>query len=188
VTLTHDTFHNYFQYSFVKMQAKKKDLFGKEEFMPSTKAWLKGGNARSFKGTKFYPGDDDPLDPKNEYYNNWKSFAVKPIKDTVKVKKILRHVYEVNCLKNKERANHFLDFFAHLFQRPNEKPTFSLMIVSPEEGTGKSMIINAICEMVGINNAFPVSNLKMVFGDFNEVMDNCLLLPFEESDIKSNIR
>jgi hypothetical protein len=189
VTLSYETIHNYFQYSLVRIN-KKEDLFGLgKDHVPSTKAWLKRQGARSFRGTKFYPGNDaDPMDPKNEYYNNWHGTAVAPIKDTVKVKKILRHIYEVNCLKSKERANHFLDFFAHMFQKPEEKPTFALVIVSPEEGTGKSMITTAICEMVGINNAFPVSNLKMVFGDFNEILDNCLFLPFEESDIKSNIR
>jgi Family of unknown function (DUF5906) len=188
IIMSYEAFHNHFQYSLVRIE-KKVDSFGKQyEWIPATRAWLKMHEARSFRGTKCYPGDIDPNDPNNEYYNKWKGFAVEPIKDTVKVKKILRHIYEVNCLKNKERANHLLDFFAHMYQKPTEKPSFSIMIVSEEEGSGKSMIINAICEMVGINNAFPVSNLKMVFGDFNEIMDSCLLLSFEESDIKSNIR
>jgi hypothetical protein len=189
VIMSYETFNNHFQYSMVRIPVGKPDSFGQnQEWAPATKLWLKKHEARSFRGTKCYPGNIDPLDPKNEYYNKWKGFAVKPIKDTIKVKKILRHIYEVNCLKNKERANHFLNFFAHMFQKPTEKPSFSLMIVSEEEGSGKSMVINAICEMVGINNAFPVSNLKMVFGDFNEIVDSCLLLSFEESDIKSNIR
>ena len=189
VIMSYETFNNHFQYSLVRIDIGKPDSFGQnKEWIPSTKAWLKKHEARSFRGTKCYPGNVDPNDLKNEYYNKWKGFAVKPIRDTVKVKKILRHIYEVNCLKNKERANHFLDFFAHMFQRPTEKPSFSIMIVSEEEGSGKSMVINAICEMVGINHAFPVSNLKMVFGDFNEVMDSCILLQFEESDIRSNIR
>jgi Family of unknown function (DUF5906) len=188
-SFSQEEFNKRFRYSKVKVK-EKKDLFvTSKEWQSSTKVWLENSEARSFRGNKFYPGDgDDPMDLNNEYYNDWNGWVIKPVKDTIRVKRILRHVYAINCLKNKERANHFLNFFAHMFQKPTEKPSFSLMILAEEEGGGKSMIINAICEIIGLNHAFPVSNLEHVFGNHNEILDNCIFLSFEESDIKSNIR
>jgi hypothetical protein len=104
------------------------------------------------------------------------------------VKKILRHIYAINCLRKRKRAEHFLNFFAHALQKPWQKPSFSLMILSEEEGTGKSMIIDAMLDIVGEQYSWSVSNLKTVFGEFNEIMDKNILLSFEESDIRSNIR
>jgi Family of unknown function (DUF5906) len=106
--------------------------------------------------------------------------VTKPIKDTIKCRFILRYIFGATCTKDRTKADHFLDFYAHLLQRPEQKPSFGIAIRGEEEGTGKSLFIEQMKKIVGSDNSFGTADPEDIFGRNNPGMDGCMLLHLEE--------
>jgi hypothetical protein len=94
----------------------------------ATKIWLDSYNKRTCPGIKFWPSTTavDPNDPENKLFNTWRGWATKPVENKALWKIIFKHIYEVTCNRNITKANHYLNFFSHLLQRPEQKPSFGL--------------------------------------------------------------
>lgn len=75
-----------------------------------------------------------------------------------------------------------LGFFAHLIQRPFEKPQWAVLLVG-DQGTGKNSLIYYVAHMLGLDYLFTQSaNVKDLFGDFNGLLRNKLLVAVNEFD------
>jgi hypothetical protein len=161
---TYENFHKQFSYVRIATYGDKKSSEPK-----ATKIWLDSYNKRSCPGIKFWPNVKavDPNDPENKLFNTWRDWATKPIKDTVKCRFILRYVYEVSCNKGRAKANHLLDFYAHLLQRPEQKPSFGIATRGDEEGTGKSILVEEIQKIIGRDNTFSTADPEDIFGRNN---------------------
>ena len=174
-------FHDHFQYSEVKIEKKGLIPGPQQNSIPSTKAWLKRGTARSFRGTKFYPGDNDPKDPKGEYFNEWRGWATKPIKNYELLKTFADYTLNLVCSKDETKYTWIMQLLAHLIQKPEERPSFIFALRGDEEGTGKSTFFEIISWLIG-EEYFPppISDPEEIFGKFNEVLNKSIGILFEE--------
>jgi hypothetical protein len=121
----YEQFNKQFSYVRVPIENKKART---TEYIKATRFWLDSYNKRSMPGIKFWPSTTaiDPNDPENKLFNTWKGWATKPVKNKALWKIIFRHIYEVTCNRSITKTNHYLNFFAHLLQRPEQKPSFGL--------------------------------------------------------------
>jgi hypothetical protein len=179
----HDNKYTIFSYEqFHKQFSYVRIVNGNKGDGKATKMWLDSYNKRSVPGIKFWPSLKaiDPNDPKNRLFNTWRDWTTKPVENKGLWKIILRHIYEVICNGSITKTNHYLNFYAHLLQRPEQKPSFGLATRGDEEGTGKSMVAEEMMKIIGRDNTFSTADPEDIFGKNNPGMDNCLLLLLEE--------
>jgi hypothetical protein len=177
VIFSYENFHK--QFSYVQIV----DLFGSNRAsVKATKRWLDSHRKRDCPGIKFWPSTSaiDPDDPQNKLFNIWRGWVTKPIEHKVKWKIIFRWIYVDICNKNRRKARHLLGLYAHMLQKPEEKPSFGIALRGDEEGTGKSMLITQMRKIVGQENSFATSDPENIFGKNNPGMNGCILLHLEE--------
>lgn len=145
------------------------------------------GNPRIYNNIDVYP--DASKCPENDY-NAWKKFSVELInndnfiEDKNGLDFILNHI-NILCNHQKEVYEFVLDFFAHMFQRPAEKPGKFILFIS-KQGTGKGLLCELLTNMLGnekvLDTIKPENN---VWGIFNAPMINAYLVNFEELNFLS---
>lgn len=85
-----------------------------------------------------------------------------------------------------DMAEYFLDFMAHLVQRPWIKMGNAMLIISKNHGTGKNTIVQVMKPLVGPTNYLPVSGLGPLVEDKSIVLDRNVLVVFNEVARPSN--
>ena len=140
------------------------------------------GNPRIYTDINVYP--DSSKCPAN-HYNSWKKFDVELIsndnftEDKNGLDFILNHI-NILCNHQKDVYEFVLDFFAHMFQIPSEKPGKFILFIS-KQGTGKGLLIELLNNMLGNDKVLDTTKPeKNVWGDFNSAMLNTYLVNFEE--------
>ena len=159
---------------------------------PLTKAWMGSRERRSYRGLCFMPGQDTP----EGWYNLWRGFAIEPEpkgrKETPHpeaawaVSAWCEHLLKNVCRGDKVLARWLTGYFAHLVQRPYEKPLVAL-VFRGGKGVGK----NALIELgmgpaktsPGIlgSHSMIVADRRYLVGNFNGHMESLLLLTFDEA-------
>ena len=166
IIFSYDNFDK--QFSYVQIL----DLFGTNKAsIKATKRWLDSPRKRSCLGIKFWPSTTavDPDDPENKLFNTFRGLATKPVENKVLWKIIFRHIYEVTCDKDRRKANHFLNYWAHAVQKTEQKPSFGIAIRGDEEGTGKSIIFEELRKLFGLDNSFSTADPEEIFGANNPI-------------------
>jgi hypothetical protein len=140
------------------------------------------GNPRIYTDINVYP--DASKCPAN-HYNSWKKFDVELInndnfiEDKSGLEFILNHI-NILCNHQKDVYEFVLDFFAHMFQKPAEKPGKFILFIS-KQGTGKGLLIELLNNMLGNDKVLDTTRPeKDCWGDFNSAMLNTYLVNFEE--------
>jgi len=138
-----------------------------------TKAWMRHSKRSSYpNGIVFAPAGG----PKGAY-NHWKGFSVEP--DTTKSCRLfLDHLQNVICVGNDAAYQWLIRWFAHMIQKPWEKPG-TAVVLKGRKGTGK----DTVAEYVG--GLFPrhhtkIANAEHLYGKFNAHQEKTLLLHVEE--------
>jgi hypothetical protein len=80
-----------------------------------------------------------------------------------------------------EHADYFERWCAHLVQRPGEKTSIGVILVSVLNGVGKSLLGEVLRGVVGETHgrAVPLERLK---SNFNSVLERCLFLQMDEAN------
>lgn len=100
--------------------------------------------------------------------------------DLTKLKPILDHLFIVNCARNEELYEHFLNFLALKMQKPHIKPEQAFIFYG-EQGTGKNFILSWICEMIyGPQLADHNGDLDAITGRFNGSIEGKQLIVVNE--------
>lgn len=166
------SFHRYFASRVVSIGN------GKTEAL--TRIWMNSPKRRSYDGFCFRPG----LEPEAGYYNLWRGFSVQPAdtgtqeaKDSVAA--FLEHAEDNVCVGDHELFVWLMTYFAHLVQRPWEKPLVAL-VMRGEKGVGKNALVDRVGHLLG-NHHLTVSDRRYLIGNFNSHLENCLLLTLDEA-------
>jgi len=145
------------------------------------------GNPRIYNNIDVYP--DASKCPANDY-NAWKKFDVELInndnftEDKNGLDFILNHI-NILCNHQKEVYEFVLDFFAHMFQRPYEKPGKFILFLS-KQGTGKGLLCELLTNMLGDDKVLEtIKPENNVWGNFNAPMLTAYLVNFEELNFLS---
>ncbi|MGK0235713.1 MAG: hypothetical protein ACI9EK_002253 [Psychroserpens sp.] len=140
-------------------------------------AWLSWpGKVFKSDGISFYP--QKSLCPKS-IYNLFEGFPL--TKKEGDVSPFLYHINEVICNGDRVAGQFVIDFFAHMIQKPNEKPSVAIVMKSVQ-GAGKGTMIEPILQILGpygvqVNGAYQLT------GRFNSVVANKLLVFADEVDL-----
>lgn len=145
--------------------------------------WMTSPNRRSFDGLCFMPGKESPP----RFYNLWKGFAYdplppqeKPSKDSEKsLKDFLDHARENVCRGDGSLYGWLIGYFAHLVQRPWEKPLVAL-VFRGSKGTGKNALVERVGSLLG-NHFILTADKRYLVGNFNGHLENCLFIALDEA-------
>lgn len=149
---------------------------------PLAKSWFESRSRRSYKGIVFRP----TADPTPGYYNLWRGFTVEP-KPREGVSPAGAKAFELfqlhtlnNICQGDVELHHWLmGYFAHLFQKPAEKPGVAI-VLKGKKGTGKNVFIETIGALLG-QHAIVVSDRRYLVGNFNSITENKLLFTLNEA-------
>lgn len=167
--------------SFHKMNAAKKMCPSGGKMVPITELWMESPLRRSYKGLCFKPGGE--IGP--EWYNLWRGFGVEPLNEGEQgdshpaVAAFLEHARENVCHGDPLLYRWLIGYFAHLVQKPSEKPHTAL-VFKGKKGVGKSALIERLGELIA-GNYVSVANRRFLLSNFNSHLENCLLIKFEEA-------
>ncbi|MEM5495940.1 primase-helicase family protein [Paraglaciecola mesophila] len=141
------------------------------------KAWFEWvGKKFDKNGIGYYPNQDNL--PKN-VFNTFRGYGCIPVAGDVSV--ILRHINEVLCPCDEKAATYFIQWLAHIFQKPAEKPTVAVLMKSAE-GVGKGRLNDLLKMMLGAN-AEQVNGIYQLTGRFNAIIARRLLIIGDEVDM-----
>jgi hypothetical protein len=155
----------------------------KPKITPITELWLKGPH-REYEHIVFDPSKEYNRDDYH-YFNTWRGFAIpQGIGD---VAPFLDYVKKIVVSNNEEHYEWLLDWVAHMFQKPWEKPGTSV-VLRGIEGIGKSFFAETIGKLISgrknnkrNNYYFKTSNPEHVMNHFNDHLANIILLHLEET-------
>ena len=130
-----------------------------------------------YDGITFYPKEELPPEL-DGHYNTWTGFPATPKEgDFSHIDYHLRHIW---CRDNLEHYNYLIGWFAHLFQKPWEKPEVA-PVIKGIQGTGKSIIMGGVLRRLLGRYYMQVDKPELFTGKFNYHLYGKLLITSEES-------
>ncbi len=145
--------------------------------------WMRSHDRRSYDGICFSPGRPAP----DRFYNLWRGFAVEPmaagdvvtLEAQASVDMFLDHAKQNVCAGDQALFDWLMGYFAHLVQRPWEKPLVAL-VFKGKKGVGKNALIDRIGHLLG-NHYLVTADRRYLTGNFNGHLENCLTLVLDEA-------
>lgn len=146
-------------------------------------AWMEWTGRRSYEGLVFRPGLEVP----DRFYNLWRGFACDPLADDEQpttegkdaVDAWLQHLRDNVCRGEGSLSRWLTGYFAHLVQRPFEKPLVAL-VFRGSKGVGKNALVERVGDLLGAHFLL-TSNRRYLVGNFNGHLENCLLFALDEA-------
>lgn len=168
-------------YQHMKILSLSED--NKPKNFPITELWLNYQDPRRYKGIIFDPSK--LYDRDDEYYNPWRGFAI--ISGIGDVERFLDYVLKIVVSNDQEHYEWLMDWCAHIFQKPWEKPG-TCVVLRGLEGIGKSFFAETIGQLISgrknnkkNNYYFKTSNPEHIMNHFNDHIANVILLHLEET-------
>lgn len=148
---------------------------------PVTEQWMTHPSRRSYDGICFMPGREAPA----RWYNLWRGFAVEPATEgSDEAQWALaawrEHLRENVCRGDEKLTRWLTGYFAHLVQRPWEKPLVAL-VLRGGKGVGKNALVELGVQGLLGAHAMLVTDRRYLVGNFNGHLENLLLLTFDEA-------
>jgi len=112
-------------------------------------------------------------------YNLWKGFAVVPNKATGKQRRIMRHLFEVICRKDKIKFKYLVCWLAWAVQNPDKNPETAIVLKSTRQGTGKTTLNAWMCKIFG-GHARIISDKDRLFDRFNCDLETAVFVDADE--------
>ena len=145
--------------------------------------WLDWKGRREYAGLCFTP----EREPRNGYYNLWRGFTCKPVAYDDATPEARRgfdawieHVRTNVCHGNEKLATWLLTYFAHLVQRPWERP-LTTIVFRGSKGVGKNAPIDRLGQIFGTGHFLVAHDGRYLTSNFNGHLDSCLILVLDEA-------
>jgi hypothetical protein len=166
--------------------APRKITIGKAE-KAVTGEWLEWKGRRMYDGIIFHPGQEKEVvigvnGSAKKYFNLWRGFSCTPADPGSTHRSLdlfLEHTRVNVCGNNDALYRWLLGYFAHLVQRPWEKPLVAL-VFRGGKGVGKNACIERVGKLLG-RHFLVTANKRYLTGNFNSHLENCLLLALDEA-------
>lgn len=125
-------------------------------------------------GFTFYPSSEPYVNGKlNAYFG----LSVEP-KDLTNIQPYLDHLKHVICDGDLNYYTYLINWIAHLFQKPEEKPEVAI-VLKAGQGAGKGTFVDPLGKIIG-SHYFHATDPKHVIGRFNASLENKILLFADE--------
>lgn len=156
---------------------------GKGRALTEAEIWLDWDKRREFAGLCFTP----EREPRHNYYNLWRGFTVEPITRELATEEqkrgvdmFLEHALQNVCGNDKNLFKWLMGYFAHIIQRPYERPLTTL-VFKGSKGTGKNVLCDRIGKLLGRNHYLVAQDGRYLTSNFNGHMDAALMLVLDEA-------
>lgn len=148
-----------------------------EKSVQLTKAWMNSEKRRTYDGFVFAP----ERDVDTRWYNLWRGFSVQPAlaANHPALDAFLDHALNNVCHGDKDLCHWLIGWFAHMIQRPWEKPLVAL-VFKGKKGTGKNALIERVGHLLG-KHFMVTSKRRHMVGQFNGHLESCLCLTLDEA-------
>lgn len=150
---------------------------------PMTQQWMEWEGRRSYVGFTFMPERSVP----DGFYNLWRGFAKWPsawstdkdafVRQSVELWK--EHLLQNACNGDAPLAHWLTAYFAHLIQRPWEKPLVAI-VQKGGKGVGKNALIERVTALLGAHGA-TYDDPRYIVGNFNTHFESALCALFDEA-------
>jgi hypothetical protein len=144
---------------------------------PISECWLEWADRRQYEAVVFAPQQD--LGPR--WYNMWRGYTVEPAAtgDHPAVAAFCEHALKNICGGNQEHYAWLMGYFAHMVQRPFEKPLVAL-VFKGAKGTGKNALVERVGALLG-NHFMVADDDRYLTGNFNSHLEANLFLALDEA-------
>lgn len=150
--------------------------------VPIADHWLGSPQRREYAGLVFRPGEEPRQgDGSNrpKFLNLWTRWGVEP-NSRGSCRMFKDHLLDNVCSGDKGLFNWLLDWMAHIFQRPREKPGVAVVLLG-KKGAGKSIVGETLGMLVGRSHYFVASHHDQLLGKHNAALAKALLIQAEEA-------
>lgn len=145
--------------------------------------WIENARRRQFTFVRFIPRPDVAT----HIYNLWKGFRSLTASSQTNyspearegVNNFIAHCRENICDHDQKAFEWLMNFVAHMFQKPWEKPPVAL-VFHGEKGVGKNVFIDVLKFMIG-RHATTISDRGILTARFNAIMEDKILIAFDEA-------
>ncbi len=156
-----------------------KDRYGNQKLRSYCLAirWSRWPGRRSYDAVGFWP-QGLSAEQEGKYFNAWRGFNVKGVQGEFPL--LESHLRDIWCRGNMEHYRYLITWFAHLVQRPWEKPGVAL-VLKGGKGAGKSIIFEQVLQRILGSTYSKIDKPGQVTGQFNHHHIYKLLLVLEEA-------
>lgn len=167
-------------YEEVKYQDIVEGSIVEESFL---KKWFVDETKRKYERVDFIlPPEIVP----DNVFNLWNGFEIERITNDdderygKDVETINNHI-RLLCGNDEKLYDYILKWIANIFQNANEKNNIAVLFKSSQQGMGKNLFFELLRNMIGYRYACCIDKPERdIFGDFNSIMDNKLLVLMDE--------
>lgn len=163
--------------AFTGRLANRTVQLGNGRETPLSKLWFTSPQRRTYDKIIFDPqGHAD-----SRFYNLWRGFSFKPAAtgEHPAVQMFLDHARENVCGGDPVLYEWLIGYFAHMIQRPWEKPKVAL-VFRGGKGVGKNALIERIGALMA-DNFLVAANKRYLVGNFNSHLERLLLFVLDEA-------
>lgn len=148
-----------------------------EKKVPLSKLWMQRASRREYDAVVFCPEQN----PGARWYNLWRGFSVKPAAtgQHPSVQAFLDHALNNVCKGDEKLCRWLLGYFAHLIQRPWEKPLVAL-VFRGGKGVGKNALVERVGDLLG-QHFLVASDDRYLLGNFNSHLESNLFFVLDEA-------
>ena len=145
--------------------------------VPLSKLWMARPSRREYDSVVFSPQRDVP----ERFYNLWRGFTVEPAASAShpSVDAFLEHALKNVCNGDAPLCRWLLGYFAHLIQRPWEKPLVAL-VFRGAKGTGKNALVERVGALLG-RHFMVADDERYLLGNFNSHLEANLFFVLDEA-------
>ena len=150
---------------------------GKVEHRRADAWWTESSNRPPIRYAVFKPHDPEAPDE----YNFWRGFGVKCEPGTDKIRRLLKHTFDIICRRDREKFRYLMRWLAWAVQHPDENPGTSVVLKGESEGSGKSTLGYVMRRLFGDAHSVKISDPMQVFGPHVDHLEYVCFLLAEEA-------
>ena len=143
-----------------------------------SKWWMESSRRRQYEGVVFMPQQN----PGPRWFNLWQGFATQPATCPASHKALdmfLEHALKNICGGDPKLCHWLLGWFAHMIQRPWEKPLVAL-VFRGRKGTGKNALVERVGALLGPHFLVADSD-RYLLSNFNSHFETNLFFVLDEA-------
>lgn len=172
--------HEYKKESFNDMLTKRKPFKGNNK-INLCQIVNEYSNLFLYDDYQLYKPDNTNIDKQLHTINIFQGYKYDEIitDDFTILEPFLKHIKEVNCNNNDKKYEYLMNWFANIIKNIAVK-NGTMPIMYGSQGSGKSMFVETMCELLGHLAVSNADDLDKVFGKFNKMNENKVLIVLNE--------
>jgi hypothetical protein len=112
-------------------------------------------------------------------YNQWRGFGISGRKGWQKQRRLLRHIREIICRRDRAKFKYLLRWLSWAIQNPEKHSGVVIMLKSRKQGTGKSTLGKVLLDIFGKHGAL-IDDKERLLGRFADWLETVSFVLAEE--------